>query len=163
MIAGGIGGSTGDLLMHSLDTVKTRQQGDPNIPSRYTSLGRSYYTIWRQEGIRRGLYGGWIPALGGSFPGTVMFFGTYEWSKRFLIDHGLQHHLAYLSAGKAPPENSLQRSQTETEALTFLQDSSVTSPPPSFTFPPKSSRPDYSSKDATTTLTSDPDTTTEEP
>ncbi|KIE02268.1 mitochondrial carrier protein, partial [Metarhizium majus ARSEF 297] len=99
MIAGGIGGSTGDLLMHSLDTVKTRQQGDPNIPSKYTSLGRSYYTIWRQEGARRGLYGGWIPALGGSFPGTVMFFGTYEWSKRFLIDHGLQHHLAYLSAG----------------------------------------------------------------
>ncbi|KAK4091072.1 hypothetical protein Purlil1_4652 [Purpureocillium lilacinum] len=99
MIAGGIGGSTGDLLMHSLDTVKTRQQGDPNIPSKYTSLGRSYYTIWRQEGIRRGLYGGWIPALGGSFPGTVLFFGTYEWSKRFLIDHGLQHHLSYLSAG----------------------------------------------------------------
>ncbi|KHN97057.1 mitochondrial carrier protein [Metarhizium album ARSEF 1941] len=99
MIAGGIGGSTGDLLMHSLDTVKTRQQGDPNIPPKYTSLGRSYYTIWRQEGLRRGLYGGWIPALGGSFPGTVLFFGTYEWSKRFLIDHGLQHHLAYLSAG----------------------------------------------------------------
>ncbi|KAG6023376.1 hypothetical protein E4U40_003992 [Claviceps sp. LM458 group G5] len=99
MIAGGIGGSTGDLLMHSIDTVKTRQQGDPNTPSRYTSLGRSYYTIWRQEGIRRGLYGGWIPALGGSFPATVLFFGTYEWSKRFLIDHGLQQHLAYLSAG----------------------------------------------------------------
>ncbi|EFY92662.1 mitochondrial carrier protein [Metarhizium acridum CQMa 102] len=103
MIAGGIGGSTGDLLMHSLDTVKTRQQGDPNVPSKYTSLGRSYYTIWRQEGVRRGLYGGWIPALGGSFPGTVMFFGTYEWSKRFLIDHGLQHHLAYLSAGECRP------------------------------------------------------------
>ncbi|KAF4450906.1 hypothetical protein F53441_6045 [Fusarium austroafricanum] len=99
MIAGGIGGSTGDLLMHSLDTVKTRQQGDPHIPSRYTSLGRSYYTIWRQEGIRRGLYGGWIPALGGSFPGTVMFFGTYEWSKRFLIDHGVQQHISYLTAG----------------------------------------------------------------
>ncbi|KAG6038381.1 hypothetical protein E4U41_004221 [Claviceps citrina] len=99
MIAGGIGGSTGDLLMHSLDTVKTRQQGDPNTPSKYTSLGQSYYTIWRQEGIRRGLYGGWMPALGGSFPGTVLFFGTYEWSKRILIDHGLQHHLAYLSAG----------------------------------------------------------------
>ncbi|KAL4722608.1 hypothetical protein ACLX1H_010489 [Fusarium chlamydosporum] len=99
MIAGGIGGSTGDLLMHSLDTVKTRQQGDPHVPSRYTSLGQSYYTIWRQEGIRRGLYGGWIPALGGSFPGTVMFFGTYEWSKRFLIDHGVQQHVSYLAAG----------------------------------------------------------------
>ncbi|KAH8736036.1 mitochondrial carrier domain-containing protein [Ilyonectria robusta] len=99
MIAGGIGGSTGDLLMHSLDTVKTRQQGDPHVPPKYASLGQSYYTIWRQEGIRRGLYGGWIPALSGSFPGTVLFFGTYEWSKRFLIDHGLQQHLAYLSAG----------------------------------------------------------------
>ncbi|VTT63114.1 unnamed protein product [Fusarium fujikuroi] len=99
MIAGGIGGSTGDLLMHSLDTVKTRQQGDPHVPSKYTSLGQSYYTIWRQEGIRRGLYGGWIPALGGSFPGTVMFFGTYEWSKRFLIDHGVQQHISYLTAG----------------------------------------------------------------
>lgn len=89
----------GDMLMHSLDTVKTRQQADPHVPPKYTSLGQTYYTIWRQEGIRRGLYGGWIPALGGSFPGTVLFFGTYEWSKRFLIDRGLQQHLAYLSAG----------------------------------------------------------------
>lgn len=103
MIAGGIGGSSGDMLMHSLDTVKTRQQGDPHIPSKYTSLGQSYYTIWRQEGIRRGLYGGWVPALGGSFPGTVMFFGTYEWSKRFLIDHGLQQHISYLTAGESSP------------------------------------------------------------
>lgn len=99
--------------MHSLDTVKTRQQGDPHTPAKYTSLGQSYYTIWRQEGIRRGLYGGWIPALGGSFPGTVLFFGTYEWSKRFLIDHGLQQHLSYLSAGRGklravcPPAPSL--------------------------------------------------------
>lgn len=99
MIAGGIGGATGDLLMHSLDTVKTRQQGDPNIPPRYTSLANSYYTIWRQEGVRRGLYSGWVPALGGSLPGTMLFFGTYEFSKRFMIDHGVQSHIAYLSAG----------------------------------------------------------------
>ncbi|OAA77000.1 Mitochondrial carrier domain protein [Akanthomyces lecanii RCEF 1005] len=98
MLAGGTGGAFGDMLMHSLDTVKTRQQGDPNAPSKYRSLTSSYYTIMRQEGIRRGLYSGWLPALGGSFPGTVMFFGTYEWSKRFLIDHGLQHHLAYLAS-----------------------------------------------------------------
>ncbi|PHH81853.1 hypothetical protein CDD82_7730 [Ophiocordyceps australis] len=101
MIAGGLGGSTGDLLMHSLDTVKTRQQGDPNIPPKYTSLGQTYHTIWRQEGIRRGLYGGWVPAIGGSFPATVFFFGAYEWSKRLLIDAGLQHHVSYLMAGFA--------------------------------------------------------------
>ncbi|KAH0165121.1 hypothetical protein KCU86_g18401, partial [Aureobasidium melanogenum] len=29
MLAGGLGGLMGDMLMHSLDTVKTRQQGDP--------------------------------------------------------------------------------------------------------------------------------------
>ncbi|KAI0852701.1 mitochondrial carrier [Daldinia vernicosa] len=99
MLAGGFGGTTGDMLMHSLDTVKTRQQGDPHMPPKYTSLGSSYYTIWRQEGIRRGLYGGWLPAMMGSFPGTVLFFGTYEWSKRHMLDYGIQSHISYLIAG----------------------------------------------------------------
>lgn len=99
MLAGGLGGTSGDMLMHSLDTVKTRQQGDPHIPSRYTSLGSSYYTILRQEGVRRGLYGGWMPALLGSFPGTMLFFGTYEFSKRKMLDYGVQEHVTYLSAG----------------------------------------------------------------
>ncbi|KAK5660286.1 hypothetical protein OQA88_12826 [Cercophora sp. LCS_1] len=87
------------MLMHSLDTVKTRQQGDPHVPPKYTSLGSSYYKIFRQEGIRRGLYGGWLPALLGSFPGTVLFFGTYEWSKRNMLAYGVQEHVAYLTAG----------------------------------------------------------------
>ncbi|KAK3391071.1 mitochondrial carrier domain-containing protein [Podospora didyma] len=99
MIAGGLGGTSGDMLMHSLDTVKTRQQGDPHIPPKYTSLGSSYYKIFRQEGVRRGLYGGWLPALLGSFPGTLIFFGTYEYSKRNLIEYGVQPHLAYLTSG----------------------------------------------------------------
>lgn len=99
MIAGGLGGTSGDMLMHSLDTVKTRQQGDPHMPPKYTSLGSSYRKIMRQEGVRRGLYGGWLPALLGSFPGTVIFFGTYEWSKRHMIDVGVAPNLAYLTAG----------------------------------------------------------------
>ncbi|TPX13129.1 uncharacterized protein E0L32_006555 [Thyridium curvatum] len=99
MLAGGLGGTSGDMLMHSLDTVKTRQQGDPHIPPKYTSLGSSYYKILRQEGIGRGLYGGWLPALLGSFPGTLIFFGTYEFSKRHLLDYGVQSHIAYLSSG----------------------------------------------------------------
>jgi hypothetical protein len=99
MIAGGLGGTTGDLLMHSLDTVKTRQQGDPHIPPKYTNLLSSYSTILRQEGIRRGLYGGWVPAMLGSFPGTVIFFGTYEYSKRHMIDFGVRPQIAYLTSG----------------------------------------------------------------
>ncbi|KKZ61318.1 hypothetical protein EMCG_04035 [[Emmonsia] crescens] len=99
MIAGGIGGTSGDLLMHSLDTVKTRQQGDPHIPPRYTSMSSSYATILRQEGIRRGLYSGVTPALLGSFPGTVIFFGTYEYSKRHMLDAGVNPALSYLAGG----------------------------------------------------------------
>jgi hypothetical protein len=100
MLAGGIGGTCGDMLMHSLDTVKTRQQGDPHIPPRYSSLASSYIQILRQEGLVRGLYGGWLPALLGSFPGTIIFFGTYEYSKRALLDHGVQAHLSYLASGE---------------------------------------------------------------
>lgn len=100
MIAGGIGGTSGDMLMHSLDTVKTRQQGDPHIPPKYTSMSSSYSTIFRQEGVRRGLYSGVTPALLGSFPGTVIFFGTYEYSKRHMLDAGISPSLAYLTGGK---------------------------------------------------------------
>ncbi|MCJ1443543.1 MAG: hypothetical protein MMC23_004041 [Stictis urceolatum] len=99
MLAGGIGGTSGDMLMHSLDTVKTRQQGDPHIPPRYTSMSSTYSTIFRQEGFRRGLYSGVTPALLGSFPGTIIFFGTYEWSKRHLLDMGVPGSLAYLASG----------------------------------------------------------------
>jgi hypothetical protein len=100
MIAGGLGGSSGDLLMHSLDTVKTRQQGDPHFPPRYAHMSSSYYKIFREEGFRRGLYGGITPALLGSFPATVIFFGIYEVSKRSMLDYGINEHVAFLTAGK---------------------------------------------------------------
>lgn len=100
MIAGGLGGTMGDMLMHSLDTVKTRQQGDPHLPPKYTSMASTSYTIWRQEGVVRGLYSGVTPAFIGSFTGTVIFFGAYEWTKRRLIDMGLTPDLSYLTAGQ---------------------------------------------------------------
>ncbi|KAJ5619491.1 Mitochondrial carrier protein [Penicillium lagena] len=99
MLAGGTGGTCGDVLMHSLDTVKTRQQGDPNFPPRYASMTSSYATIYRQEGLMRGLYSGVTPALLGSFPGTVIFFGVYEATKRQMLDSGFNPNVAYLSGG----------------------------------------------------------------
>ncbi|KAL1995921.1 hypothetical protein VTN49DRAFT_787 [Thermomyces lanuginosus] len=99
MLAGGTGGTCGDMLMHSLDTVKTRQQGDPHMPPKYTTMSHTYLTIWRQEGIRRGLYSGVTPALLGSFPGTVIFFGTYEYTKRHMIDAGIVPSVSYLTSG----------------------------------------------------------------
>lgn len=85
--------------MHSLDTVKTRQQGDPHRPPKYRHLTPSYVKILTQEGIRRGLYGGAIPAAIGSFSGTSIFFGSYEFAKRRMIDAGVSPGIAYLSAG----------------------------------------------------------------
>lgn len=85
--------------MHSLDTVKTRQQGDPHMPPKYTSMGNTYATIWRQEGTARGLYGGVLPAFLGSFAGTVIFFGVYEWSKRIMVDYGVNPSVAYFTSG----------------------------------------------------------------
>ena len=99
MLAGGLGGTMGDMLMHSLDTVKTRQQGDPHMPPKYTSMGNTYWTIFRQEGVVRGLYGGVGPAFWGSFMGTFLFFGGYEWSKRWMIDQGVRPTVSYLAAG----------------------------------------------------------------
>lgn len=99
MLAGGIGGTTGDAVMHSLDTVKTRQQGDPHFPPKYSSLSSSYRTILREEGFGRGLYGGFTAAMLGSFPGTVLFFGTYEYTKRRLLDAGLNPSFTFLTGG----------------------------------------------------------------
>lgn len=100
MLAGGIGGTTGDMLMHSLDTVKTRQQGDPHMPPKYSSMSNSYRMIFKEEGFLRGLYSGVTPAFLGSFPGTVVFFGVYEWTKRNMIDGGINPSLSYLASGK---------------------------------------------------------------
>ncbi|KAL1869220.1 hypothetical protein Plec18167_007886 [Paecilomyces lecythidis] len=98
MLAGGIGGTTGDMLMHTLDTVKTRQQGDPNFPPKYASMSSSFRTILREEGVR-GLYSGVTPAFFGSFPGTLIFFGVYEFSKRHMLDAGINPSVTYLTGG----------------------------------------------------------------
>lgn len=99
MLAGGFGGAIGDTVMHSLDTVKTRQQGLLFNP-KYSSMVPAYRTILREEGFFRGLYGGYTPAILGSFPSTAAFFGTYEFSKRTMInDLHINETAAYFCAG----------------------------------------------------------------
>lgn len=98
MIAGGFGGMVGDSSMHSLDTVKTRQQGYPNNPT-YKHMIPAYKSILKNEGFFRGLYGGYTPAIIGSFPSTAAFFGTYEYSKRKMLNIGINDTIAYFVAG----------------------------------------------------------------
>lgn len=99
MIAGAFGGAVGDSTMHSLDTVKTRQQGLLFNP-KYRRMIPAYATILKEEGLFRGLYGGYTPAILGSIPSTAAFFGTYEYSKRFMIGQmGVNDTVAYFFAG----------------------------------------------------------------
>ncbi|RIA98443.1 mitochondrial carrier domain-containing protein [Glomus cerebriforme] len=90
MLAGGLGGSTADFLMHSIDTVKTRLQGQKLAkPPKYQNMLHAYTTIFKQEGLTRGLYGGVAPAMLGSVPATTIYFGTYEFVKRNMIGFGI--------------------------------------------------------------------------
>ncbi|EMG48462.1 hypothetical protein G210_0968 [Candida maltosa Xu316] len=99
MLAGGFGGVVGDSAMHSLDTVKTRQQGFP-YKLKYKNMVPAYSTILKEEGFFRGLYGGYTPAALGSFPSTAAFFGTYEYTKRLMInDWQLNETFSYFTAG----------------------------------------------------------------
>lgn len=66
---------------------------------KYFSMGSAYRSIFHEEGLLRGLYAGVTPAILGSIPATAIFFGTYEFSKRNLIDMGTNDTLAPLLAG----------------------------------------------------------------
>lgn len=152
MLAGGIGGSSGDVLMHSLDTVKTRQQGDPHLPPKYTTLSNSYATIFRQEGVRRGLYGGFGAMMLGSFPGTFIFFGCYEYCKRQMLDYKVNASIAYLTSGRSRHAESVSCADSGQGLLPILQLLSSTSPP-KYLRPVSNSREDttiHSSIQATT-------------
>lgn len=85
-VAGALGGGVADFAMHSVDTVKTRQQGASHI-LKYTNIGQAFRTIYFEEGIYRGLYAGLSPAMLGSLPATGLFFLSYESTKRALFSH----------------------------------------------------------------------------
>ena len=55
------------VLPASVDTVKTRLQGQPSAnPPKYNNMIHAYSTILREEGVSRGLYSGVAPAMTGS-------------------------------------------------------------------------------------------------
>ncbi|KAG2234845.1 mitochondrial carrier domain-containing protein [Thamnidium elegans] len=101
IVAGGLGGSLADCLMHSVDTVKTRLQGQPLHRStiKYTNMVQAYKLIYKEEGIVRGLYSGITPAMLGSVPGTALYFGIYEFTKRNLTANSIPDVVAHLAAG----------------------------------------------------------------
>lgn len=72
LIAGGFAGTTVDLSLYPLDTLKTRLQSPAGL------LG---------SGGFRGVYAGVGSALVGSAPGAALFFVTYDGIKNALLRH----------------------------------------------------------------------------
>lgn len=69
LISGGIAGTTVDIALYPLDTIKTRLQA----PQGFLKAGGF-----------RGVYKGLSAAAAGSAPGAALFFSTYEMSKQIL-------------------------------------------------------------------------------
>ncbi|KAF2745497.1 mitochondrial carrier [Sporormia fimetaria CBS 119925] len=90
LIAGGLAGTTVDLSLYPLDTLKTRLQSS---------------TGFTASGGFSGIYRGVGSALIGSAPGAALFFITYDSIKRALIP--THPTIAYTADGKprrVPPE-----------------------------------------------------------
>lgn len=66
LVAGGLAGTSVDVALFPIDTIKTRLQSPQGF------LGAGGF---------RGIYRGIGAAAVGSAPGAALFFGTYEWMK----------------------------------------------------------------------------------
>jgi len=74
LIAGGLAGTSVDLALFPIDTIKTRLQS----PHGFLAAGGF-----------RGVYRGVVAAAAGSSPGAALFFGTYETMKPVICN--IQH------------------------------------------------------------------------
>ncbi|XP_034504541.1 mitochondrial 2-oxodicarboxylate carrier isoform X3 [Ailuropoda melanoleuca] len=100
ILAGGSAGLVEICLMHPLDVVKTRFQiqrcaTDPNS---YKSLGDSFRTIFRIEGLF-GFYKGILPPILAETPKRAVKFFTFEQYKKLLGYVSLSPALTFAIAG----------------------------------------------------------------
>ena len=99
LLAGAIAGTTVDLSLFPLDTLKTRLQAREGFIS---------------SGGFRGIYRGIGSVVVGSAPGAAFFFLTYEWSKKVLSS------LPYQSALRLGLGDNNEAGKQKSEALTHM-------------------------------------------
>ncbi|XP_061467661.1 mitochondrial 2-oxodicarboxylate carrier isoform X1 [Rhineura floridana] len=100
ILAGGSAGLVEICLMHPLDVVKTRfqiQRGKTD-PFSYKSLGDSFRTIFRAEGLF-GFYKGILPPILAETPKRAVKFFTFEQYKKLLGNVSLSPALTFAVAG----------------------------------------------------------------
>ena len=72
-----------DLVIYPIDLLKTRQQFDLSKNTSERSIYRIFQQVHRAEGVR-GLYRGVVAKSVGSVPGSLTYFGCYEFTKAWL-------------------------------------------------------------------------------
>lgn len=80
-IAGGLAGLCCDMILHPIDTIKSRLHVQKGPPFKYRSMFHAFTLVTRQEG-RRGLYAGFGAVLAGSVPSHACMFAAYKACKR---------------------------------------------------------------------------------
>lgn len=83
MISGILAGSLSKLVMHPVDTLKAIIQVDTSVTNRPRIFGTLKHQI-KNEGVMS-LYRGLPIAVLGSIPGSVLYFGSYEFAKKKLL------------------------------------------------------------------------------
>lgn len=103
LLSGGLAGTTVDLSLFPLDTLKTRLQS----PTGFIASGGF-----------KGIYSGVGSAIIGSAPGAALFFCTYENTKGFLSARRLANDAAGRKAGRwaKPVEHMIAASMGEIAA-----------------------------------------------
>ena len=84
-VAGGLAGGITNFLLYPLDTLKTMRQSDTSL----NNMGEAFAKLANAphaQGLRSA-YGGVVPAVLGSVPSSAIYFGTYEFAKRFLSNN----------------------------------------------------------------------------
>jgi len=83
MISGILAGSFSKLIMHPVDTLKAIIQVDTSTKQRPTLIG-TFNNIIKNDGALS-LYRGLPIAVIGAIPGSVLYFGSYEYAKKKLL------------------------------------------------------------------------------
>eukprot|EP01062_Namystynia_karyoxenos_P003578 TRINITY_DN11294_c0_g1_i1.p1 TRINITY_DN11294_c0_g1~~TRINITY_DN11294_c0_g1_i1.p1 ORF type:complete len:305 (+),score=76.97 TRINITY_DN11294_c0_g1_i1:98-916(+) len=104
LLAGAAAGTSVDIALFPLDTIKTRLQAPEGF--------------WKSGGFR-GIYRGLLPVVIGSAPGAALFFSTYDTAKhRLPLERPAYCHMAAASVGevaacivRVPTETIKQRLQ----------------------------------------------------
>ncbi|KAI0320650.1 S-adenosylmethionine transporter [Amylostereum chailletii] len=118
LVAGGLAGTSVDLLFYPIDSIKTRLQ---------SAQGFS------RAGGFRGIYKGVGSVIVGSAPGAAVFFSTYDTLKRTLptpphlapVNHMLSASMAEVAACLIRVPTEVVKTRSQTSSYGALADSSL--------------------------------------